>query len=103
MKDLFEGTRQAVNYRHSTKAYFGRSIYRVIDDLKDQVEKSSTNIPALFDLLFVISEYKQIINKLSIVGLLNDVNWELMSEILRKLDSSCRDLMDMNDETEEGE
>ena len=103
MKDLFEETRQAVNYRHSTKAYFGRSIYRAIDDLKDQVDKYSTNSSKLFDLLFVISEYKQIINKLSIVGLLNDANWELMSEMLRKLDSRCRDLMDMNDEMEEGE
>lgn len=103
MKDLFEETRQSVNYRHSTKTNFERSFYSAIDDLKDQVDKSSTNIPALFDLLFVISEYKQIINKLSIVGLLNDVNWEIMSEMLRKLDSSCRDLMDMNDELEEGE
>lgn len=103
MKDLFEETRQTVNYRHITKAYFGRSIYRAIDDLKDQVDKYSTNSSELFDLLFVISEYKQIINKLSIVGLLNDSNWELMSEMLRKLDSSCRNLMDMNDEVEEGE
>lgn len=103
MKDLFEETRQLVNYRHSTKADFGRSIYRAIDDLKEQVDKYSTNNSDLLELLFVVSEYKQIINKLSIVGLLNDVNWELMSEMLRKLDSSCRDLMDMNDELEEGE
>lgn len=103
MKDLFEETRHSVNYRHSTKAYFGRSIYRAIDDLKDQVDKYSTNSSELLDLLLVISEYKQIINKLSIVGLMNDDNWELLSEMLRKLDSRCRDLMDMNDETEEGE
>lgn len=103
MKDLFEGTRHYAYYRHSTKAYFGRSIYRAIDDLKEQVDKYSINNSELFELLFVISEYKQIINKLCIVGLLNDANWELMSEMLRKLDSSCRDLMDMNDEQEEGE
>ena len=54
-------------------------------------------------MLFVISEFKRVIGKLSIVGLLSDSKWEVLCEMLRTLDARCRTLMDMNDEMEEGE
>jgi hypothetical protein len=98
MKDLFEETKQLVNYRQSTCVDLRDSMYRAIDDLKDNVGTYSTCNYELIELLFVISDFKQIINKLSTVGLFKDSDWELMSEILRKLDSSCRYLIDRNDE-----
>lgn len=103
MKDLFEETRQSVNYRQSVKGDVYESMYRAVDDLKINVNKYKTRTYDLMELLFVISEYKQIIDKLSIVGLLSDSKWEVLSEALRALDARCRDLMDMNDEQEEGE
>lgn len=103
MKDLFEGTRQLVSYRQSVKEDLYESMYRAVDDLKINVNKYKTRTYDLMELLFVISEYKQVINKLSIVGLLSDSKWEVLSEALRTLDARCRNLMDMNDELEEGE
>ena len=103
MKDLFEGTRKLVNYRQSVKADVYESMYRAVDDLKINVNKYKTSTYDLMELLFVISGYMQIINRLSIVGLLSDSKWEVLSEALRKLDERCHNLIGMNDEQEEGE
>lgn len=103
MKDLFEGTRNLVNYRQSVKGDVYESMYRAVDDLKINVNKYKTSTYDLVELIFVISGYKQIINKLSIVGLLSDSKWEVLSEALRELETRCNNLIDMNDEQEEGE
>lgn len=103
MKDLFEGTRNLVNYRQSVKGDVYESMYRAVDDLKINVNKYKTSTYDLMELIFVISGYKQIINKLSIVGLLSDSKWEVLSEALRELETKCHNLIDMNDEQEEGE
>ena len=103
MKDLFEGTRQLVNYRQSVKVDVYESMYRAVDDLKINVNKYKTSTYDLMELIFVISGYMQIINKLSIVGLLSDSKWEVLSEALRTLEARCHNLIAMNDEQEEGE
>lgn len=103
MKDLFEETKQLVNYQPSTKVDVHLSMYHAIQDLSDKVNEHSENNYNLLDLLFVISEFKRVIDKLSIVGLLSDSKWEVLREMLRTLDARCRHLMDKNDEMEEGE
>ena len=103
MKDLFEGTRQLVNYRQSVKEDVYESMYRAVDDLKINVNKYKTSTYDLMELIFVISGYMQIINKLSIIGLLSDSRWEVLSEALRTLEESCHNMIAMNDEMEEGE
>lgn len=103
MKDFFEKEKQLVNYRQSVKGDVYESMYRAVDDLKINVNKYTKDSYNLLEMLFVISEFKRVIDKLSIVGLLSDSKWEVLCEMLRTLDARCRALMDMNDEAEEGE
>ena len=102
MKDMLEETSQLVNYRQSVKGGVYESMYRAVDDLKINVNKYTKDSYNLLEMLFVISEFKRVIDKLSIVGLLSDSRWEVLCEMLRGLDARCRTQMDMNGE-EEGE
>jgi hypothetical protein len=103
MSSIFEETKKLVDYSDTTKRDVRESMYSAIFDLKAKIQGTKAGNYELLELLYVVSKMKNIIDSLSTVGVLSEKDWVLQCEMLRQLDSSCRNLMDMNDEMEEGE